>query len=117
MLNRILTTPRPGGMPQGTGTIGGGMAGVASTGEGTGVMIYNDRTLYKEWEFIFDPSKVKPLQNPNAMTAAPTGTPASRMGSMPATSGMTPVGGGPLNQNPAGATPAPGTGGPRPGQQ
>jgi hypothetical protein len=118
MLNRILTTPRPGGMPQPGGqTIGGGMAGVASTGEGEGVMIYNDRTLYKEWEFIFDPSKVKPLQNPNAMTATPTGMPAGQMGSMPAPSGMSPVGGGTLNQNPAGATPTPGSAGPRPGQQ
>jgi hypothetical protein len=116
MLNKILTTARPGGMPPGIGgqTIGGGMAGVASNGEGEGVMIYNDRTVYKEWEFIFDPSKVKPLQNPNAATGIPIGTPASQMGSMPPQSGMTPVGGGPLNQSPAGATPIPG---PRPGQQ
>ena len=117
MINRILTTPRPGGMPPGIGgqTIGGGIAGVASNGEGESVMIYNDRTVYKEWEFIFDPSKVKPLQNPNAVTATPNGTPASQMGSMPAQSGMTPVGNTPLNQNPFGA-PAPPPG-PRPGQQ
>lgn len=116
MLNRILTTARPGGMPQGIGgqTIGGGMAGVASNGEGEGVMVYNDRTVYKEWEFIFDPAKVKPVQNPNAATGTPIGTPAGQMGSMPPQSGMTPVGGGPLNQTPAGATPS---GGPRPGQQ
>jgi hypothetical protein len=116
MLNRILTTARPGGMPQGGiggQTIGGGLAGVASNGEGEGVMVYNDRSVYKEWEFIFDPSKVKPLQNPNAATAAPIGTPAGQIGSMPAQSGMTPVGGGPLNQTP-GATPITG---PRPGQQ
>jgi len=125
MINRILTTPRPGGMPAaGTGqTMGGGIAGVASNGEGEGVMVYNDRSLYKEWEFIFDPSKVKPLPNPNAVGATLNGTPASQMGSMPAQSGMTPVGGGPLNQNPASGTP-PGTPpgmppiqGPRPGSQ
>lgn len=115
MLNRILTTARPGGMPPGIGgqIVGGGMAGVASTGAGEGVMIYNERTLYKEWEFIFDPTKVKPLLNPNAATGTPIGTPASQIGSMPAQSGMTPVGGGTLNQNP-GVTPIPG---PRPGQQ
>ena len=119
MINRILTTPRPGGMPPGIGgqTIGGGIAGVASNGKGESVMIYNDRTVYKEWEFIFDPTKVKPLQNPNAVTATPTGTPASQMGSMPAQSGMTPVGGGPLNQNPQNPFGAPPTQGPRPGQQ
>ncbi|HXB74625.1 MAG TPA: hypothetical protein VNY05_40700 [Candidatus Acidoferrales bacterium] len=110
MINRILTTPRPGGMPQNnTGTaaigmIGGGIAGVASTADGEGVKIYNDRALYKEWEFIFDPAKVKPLQNPNAVTSGP-GTPASQMGSMPAQSGMTPVGGGPLNQSTPFGTP------------
>jgi hypothetical protein len=87
---------------------------VASTGEGDGVMVYNDHTVYKEWEFIFDPAKVKPPPNPNVVTGTPTGTPASQMGSMPGQSGMTPVGGGPLNQSPAGATTGPG---PRPGQQ
>jgi hypothetical protein len=119
MINRILTTPRPGGMPQGgIGglTVGGGIAGVASNSksESESVMVYNDHTLYKEWEFIFDPAKVKPLQNPNVATATPNGTPASQMGSMPAQSGMTPVGGGPLNQttNPFG-TPVQA---PRPGQ-
>src|SRR5205823_6003631 len=56
MINRILTTPRPGGMPTsgiGGQTIGGGIAGVASQGEGEGVMVYSDRSVYKEWEFIF----------------------------------------------------------------
>jgi hypothetical protein len=109
MIQQILTTPRPGGMPQGgIGglTVGGGIAGVASNSEGEGVMVYNDRTVYKEWEFIFDPSKVKPLQNPNAVTGTLGGTPASQMGSMPPQSGMTPVGGGPLNQNNPFGTPA-----------
>ena len=109
-------------MPQagiGGQTIGGGIAGVASQGEGEGVMVYNDRSVYKEWEFIFDPSKVRPLPNPNVAGAAPNGTPASQMGSMPGPSGMTPVGGGPLNQNPANQG-APGTSPPsglRPGSQ
>jgi len=118
MINRILTTPRPGGMPQsniGTGTIGGGIAGVASNGEGEGVKIYNDRSLYKEWEFIFDPAKVKPLQNPNAVTSGP-GTPASQMGGglgTPANQMGGPgtpasqMGGGPLNQPTPFGTPPP----------
>ena len=80
MIRNILTTPRPGGMPQGvTGgqMIGGGIAGVASTAEGEGVKVYNDRTLYQEWEFIFDPQKQKQIPNPNAVGAG--GTPADKM--------------------------------------
>lgn len=80
MIRNILTTPRPGGMPQanpGGLTIGGGIAGVASNAEGEGVKVYNDRTLYQEWEFIFDPAKQKQIPNPNATGAG--GTPADRM--------------------------------------
>jgi hypothetical protein len=80
MIRNILTTPRPGGMPQsnpGGLTIGGGIAGVASKAEGEGVKVYNDHTLYEEWEFIFDPAKVKQIPNPNATGAG--GTPADRM--------------------------------------
>jgi hypothetical protein len=80
MIRNILTTPRPGGMPQGLagGTvIGGGIAGVASKAEGEGVKVYNDRTLYQEWEFIFDPQKQKQIPNPNSLGAV--GTPADKM--------------------------------------
>ena len=37
--------------------IGGGIAGVATKVEGEGIKIYNDRSKYKEWEFIYDLSK------------------------------------------------------------
>jgi type II secretory pathway pseudopilin PulG len=86
MIRNILTTPRPGGMPQnnsGIQTIGGGIAGVASTAEGEGVKVYNDHSLYQEWEFIYDPSKVKQIPNPNATGAG--GTPADRMNNNPNT--------------------------------
>ncbi len=39
--------------------------------------VYNDHTLYEEWEFVFDVSKVKQIPNPNASGAG--GTPADRM--------------------------------------
>jgi hypothetical protein len=68
MIRNILTTPRPGGMPQGNPgaqMFGGGIAGVASTAEGEGVKVYNERSLYQEWEFIFDPAKQKRIPNPN----------------------------------------------------
>lgn len=51
---RQITTPsvRPGlGGPQ---TIGGGIAGVATTLEAEGIKSYNKRSKYQEWEFIYD---------------------------------------------------------------
>jgi type II secretory pathway pseudopilin PulG len=91
LIRNILTTPRPGGMPTANGgmgqTIGGGLAGVASTSDGEGVKVYNDRTLYAEWEFIFDLQKVKQIPNPNAQGAV--GTPAGQMGN---TQGMGQIG-------------------------
>ncbi len=81
MINRILTSPRPGGMPTGAQTggaaLGGGIAGVASNAEGEGVKVYNDRTLFAEWEFVFDPAKQKQIPNPNGGGA---GTPAQQLG-------------------------------------
>jgi hypothetical protein len=103
MINRILTTPRPGGMPTGGAignVVGGGIAGVASTAEGEGVKVYNDRSLYKEWEFIFDPSKVRQIQNPNAATGPPGGTPASQIGTpLNGPTGMTNPDGSTFNPN------------------
>jgi hypothetical protein len=116
MIRDILTTPRPGGMPQGNPgaqTIGGGIAGVATTAEGEGVKVYNDRTLYQEWEFIFDPSKQKIIPNPNAVGAG--GTPANRMNQ-----GTQPQGTGFGTQSPGTGfgTQSPGTGfGTQPGSQ
>ena len=61
LINQILTTPRAG--PTGaTGAggglqIAGGIAGVASTLEKTGIKIYNDKKKYNEWEFIYDLTK------------------------------------------------------------
>ena len=111
MIRNILTTPRPGGMPQGIAgaqTIGGGIAGVATTAEGEGVKVYNDRTLYQEWEFIFDPTKQKRIPNPNATGAG--GTPAGSMnqGTQPqntTTPGSSPSQFGPQTSSPFGRPP------------
>jgi hypothetical protein len=77
LINGILTNPRPGGQPAQTGNpgnpvggpvgqqIGGGVAGVASTAEADAIMVYNERTKYNEWEFIFDLSKQRGVLNPN----------------------------------------------------
>jgi hypothetical protein len=103
LIGNILFNPRPGGpaaaAPGNTNglgpTIGGGIAGIASTADADGIMLYNDRSNYKEWEFIFDPAKVKKIQNPNSGTV---GTPANQMGSNPGTNpGTDPMQQGQMN--------------------
>ena len=91
MINRILTSPNPqaaqivqqaqqqGGLSGGnpSGAMGGGVAGVASNADREGIMVYNDRTVYKEWEFVFDPSKVTPIASSSGVPGA---TPVNQMG-------------------------------------
>ncbi|MGB7763338.1 MAG: hypothetical protein WBL61_26115 [Bryobacteraceae bacterium] len=82
MLQGLLTQPRPGGLAglgQAQGSvIGGGMAGVASKMDSEGLMVYNDRTNYKEWEFVYDPTKDRPRQDPRSMLVGnQMGTPSS----------------------------------------
>jgi hypothetical protein len=91
MINRILTSPNPqaaqiiqqaqqqGGLSGGnpSGAMGGGVAGVASNADQEGIMVYNDRTVYKEWEFVFDPSKVTPIASSSGVPGA---TPVNQMG-------------------------------------
>jgi hypothetical protein len=97
IINQILMTPNPRGLAgvqgmQGGAMMGGGIAGVGldSTVEGDSIMLYNDRSKYKEWEFVYDPTKEKPLSNPNG--GGVIGTPASQMGSTPL--GTSPFGAG-----------------------
>jgi hypothetical protein len=92
MIQQILTQPRPGGMPATNpgmqGAMGGGIAGFASTADSDSIMVYNDQSNYGDWEFVFDPSKVKPLFNPNSGSI---GQSAASMGSMPGGTPGTPV--------------------------
>jgi len=102
MIQQILTTPRPGGMPTPNGqplSVGQGIAGVASTADAEGILVYNNRTNYKEWEFIFDPNKYRKPPNP---LGSSIGTPASQLGSM----------GGNQIGTPVTSMPGAGTGGP-----
>jgi hypothetical protein len=86
MIRDILTNPRPGGLPGGqpqggAGTaFGAGIAGVASTAEGESIRVYNDRTKYKEWEFVFDPNK-EAQKAMGAMMQAGQGNPNQQPGS------------------------------------
>jgi len=62
MIQDMLTRPNPRGLAaiqvapgnqQSTGVAG--IAGVASKREAEGIMVYNDRSKYNEWEFLYDP--------------------------------------------------------------
>jgi hypothetical protein len=76
-------TPVQASAPQGQ-VIGGGIAGVASKRDQEGIKVYNGRTDYKEWEFVYDISKDKsragagvpgaqPVQGQPSTTPAPNG--------------------------------------------
>jgi hypothetical protein len=69
LIGQILTRPNPQGFriaqqasqagSSGAGGGGGGIAGVASKAEMEGIMVYNERTAYNEWEFVFDQTKMR----------------------------------------------------------
>ena len=76
VIRNLLTTPRPGGQfgtpasasssaPTST-TIGGGIAGIASKVEREGIKVYNEKTAYNEWEFVYDMSKDPGMANGGA---------------------------------------------------
>ena len=80
MVNNFLTNPQQAPSvpaPAGGQQFGGGIAGVASKSENPSIMVYNDRTRYNEWEFIFDITKQRPVQNPFGNVF---GTPAANLG-------------------------------------
>lgn len=72
MIQNLLTTPRqPPSSIASAFTSGntGGIAGVASTADGKGIHKVNDRTKYKEWEFVYDLKKDKTVVGAAAVNA------------------------------------------------
>ena len=62
MIRRLLTTPNPQGLAAAMGSqqpqgLGAGIIGLASNVDREGIKIYNEKTNYKEWEFVYDPEK------------------------------------------------------------
>jgi type II secretory pathway pseudopilin PulG len=97
LINNLLTQPRNTGMPQvigaGTTTIGGGIAGFASNLDADSIMVCGDHTNYKEWEFIFDPSKWRAPANPNNKAlGTPIGNSATSSAGSPSSFNMSAVG-------------------------
>jgi len=61
-IQNMLTNPRQGGMGTSGGSASGGptqggIVGVASKKDMEGIRLYNERSNYKEWEFLFDRKK------------------------------------------------------------
>jgi type II secretory pathway pseudopilin PulG len=105
LINQLLTTPRqpPAGVGLGQGSsIGGGIAGVASTHAGPTIKVYGERTKYEEWEFVFRPTQ----QQLAAAQAARGGGPGGPQGGGP---------GGPQGGGPGGPAGGPGRQGGPPG--
>lgn len=74
-----------GSQPNGLGA--GGIAGVASKQAGKGIKVYNERSKYREWEFVFDPRKdlvtnkaALGQQNPGGNGLTPSPTPGQNNG-------------------------------------
>ncbi len=103
LINQILSSPRPGaqqggafgaaGRGTGVATGIGGLAGVASKKDMDGIMVYNEQTNYKKWEFIYDLKKEMqargmggnqlPGQAPNPAGQTGTGQGQQRPGANP----------------------------------
>lgn len=93
LINRLLTSPRPGGMAGATGAqpqaamapvFERGIAGVASKSKDVGVKVYNGKEPYNEWEFVYDYRKDTGVPS-NAAAVQPTGTPGNQVPNRPRT--------------------------------
>jgi hypothetical protein len=114
MINGLLTTPRPGGMPSTMpgATIGGGIAGVASKYQAEGIMVINTRTAINEWEYIFDATKYRAPPNPVSGAIGTQLAPMNPSGALNGTPIGAPLGGqtAPGTNPPTGPTSPSGTG-------
>jgi len=101
MIQKLLTTPRPGGLPGSsaspTQTVGGGIAGFASKYEGDSIKVYRGRAKYNEWEFIYDIKE--DLQKAAAAVGAQMGAP-SQQGQIPGQAPKLPTTNAPAPRSP-----------------
>ncbi|HJT87835.1 MAG TPA: hypothetical protein VJ732_08260, partial [Bryobacteraceae bacterium] len=104
-IQNAIFGPRPGGLNgiqngqtisgPGGQVMGGGIAGIASKADEDSIMVYDDHTNYKEWEFIFDFTKWKAPPDPR--TGMSGSTPASQLGNQPGSQIGTPMGPSPTS--------------------
>lgn len=97
LINQILSAPRqttgPGGTfgaQRGTGVATGigGLAGVASKRDMDGIMVYNEQTNYKKWEFVYDLQKELSARGMMGGQGNPLGTNQGGTGQNPQQRGM-----------------------------
>lgn len=88
LINRLLTSPRPGGLQGQAGTqapavqaqmFERGIAGVASTSEEVGVKVYAGEEQFNRWEFVYDYRKDPALEAGEGGSR----TPSSAAGTLP----------------------------------
>ncbi len=115
LIRRVLTTPRPEGFPGAQAAaapagIGGGLAGVASKMEADAIKVYNERTKYQEWEFIYELKNDRTALGGVAGVGIPLGPAGQRPGQ-----GQQPGPGSTPQPSPFGGQPSPFGGQPFPG--
>jgi hypothetical protein len=122
-INNQLSTPTgPPAVPATNAQLGAqqqaspGIAGVASKFEGNSIKIYNKRSKYKEWEFVFDPSSgAQPGQAATGQNAAgQPGQAQGQQGSQGANGGMFSLSPNPFGATPGQTNPAPSNAAPAP---
>ena len=103
LIGDMLKSPRPGGLAglpgsgmAGVTGIGGGIAGVASTLEAPSIMVYNERSRYNEWEFLYDQREEQAAAAAAQARGAGIGGEQNPLGGGPNMPGRpgTPLGGG-----------------------
>jgi type II secretory pathway pseudopilin PulG len=106
LIQGLLTTARqpPASIAGFTTGNTGGIAGVASTAEGKGIHVVNDRTKYKEWEFVYDIKKDKTVVG--AAGVAQQQQIQQQMQPSTGASGSSPFGSSPFGSSTSNSTPA-----------
>jgi type II secretory pathway pseudopilin PulG len=90
----ITTSFNSGGQQQQMPQINPGIAGVASDSVSTGVMVYNTKEKYNEWEFVAPLVTAQAGNNANNSGNNNNNNNNTRPGTVPANSSFGPVGGG-----------------------
>ena len=126
MINQLLSSPNPRGMATAFQPAAGqqplqagGIAGVASKLESESIKVYNDRSKYNEWEFIYDPRQDRTASQASMMNQQNRGpTTPGTSGSLPGQPGTNNPGrGGPQGPGPGYPPGMNGPGGPNFGGQ
>lgn len=123
LIQRLLTTPTQRGAVTAAAAAAaqqpvqvGGIAGIASKRDSQSIKVYNDRTNYKEWEFLYDVRQdrlaMAAIMRQAAVPAAPGATPDTSIPVMGPGRGGPGGRGGPMGPGGRGGSMGPGGMGP-----